>query len=81
MQGDKEQLKLTKEGVSIIFNEKIRTAKGFLFVMRFVRVADRESALTKTDFKEKINIKKAHSLLAHLNEEDTRKTITYSGTN
>ena len=61
-----------REGKVIKFDIVIPTARGAIYAVRFVR--DTEVSAAYTEAGVRMNIKKAHGLLGHRNEDDTRAT-------
>jgi hypothetical protein len=74
-------LELSKDGQELVFDIPIRTQEGVLWCVHMRRLdqinnndyEDAETALTS------ISIKKAHSLLGHMNEAYTKESATYLG--
>eukprot|EP00956_Cyclotella_meneghiniana_P014217 scaffold21223_cov41-Cyclotella_meneghiniana.AAC.1 len=63
------------EGDVIHFDIVVKTPRGAIFVAHFVR--DSEVGAASTDAGTSMNIKKAHALLGHGDEESTRKTAKH----
>jgi hypothetical protein len=70
--GDKTGITVKgREGNSIKFDIVIPTARGAIFAVRFVRDIEVSGAYTGAGTK--MNIHKAHGLLGHVNEDETRR--------
>ncbi len=57
----------------------INTPKGALYVGKFSRKGDEEVVVGATSKAPNCNIKKAHELLGHYNENDTRQMASHLG--
>ena len=79
LHGDEKALTLTKRKTRIAFDIKVKTPKGFLFVMKFKRNKSEEVAAPVQDKEEKISIQRAHQLLSYRNEVDVRQTCKHLG--
>jgi hypothetical protein len=79
LQGSKNiGLKLSKDGQELIFDIPIRTTEGVLWCVNMKRldpISELEAEVNLTS----ISIKKAHSLLGHMNEVYTKKSADYLG--
>jgi hypothetical protein len=81
LQGSKDiGIKLGKNGQELVFDIPIRTMEGVLWCIHMKRLNpisnnDDEAEMNLTA----ISIKKAHSLLGHMNEEYTRRSAHYLG--
>ena len=71
--GDETAIEMThpSTGDVIVFDHVDRTKSGAIYVTRFVREVEVSCASTESGTK--MNITKAHALLGHINEEDTRQ--------
>ena len=90
--GDKDKLELKKNGKRIVFDIKINTPKGVLFCIHIKRNRNEEAANVEADEVKKaqsyiekaldggkVDINKAHELLGHMGEENTRKVCKHLG--
>ena len=77
--GTGDYIKLKKDKITITFDIKIRTPKGMLFVMKFVRTPPSDLTMNGIDTAKTLNITKAHRILTHIGEEDTRKIMAHLG--
>jgi hypothetical protein len=74
-----DYIKLEKEKKSLLFNIVINTPKGALDVGEFSRKGGDEVMGGATNNAPTYNIKRAHELLGHNNENDTRQTASHLG--
>ena len=73
MTGDAESIQLSKDGVVIKFDIVIPTAKGCIFCMYFSLDAyGGEVQGGSTEMGTAMTIEKAHRLLNHMSEDETR---------
>ena len=80
MTGDAESIQLSKDGVIIKFDIVIPTAKGCIFCMYFSCDAhDGEIQGGSTEMGNAMIIEKAHRLLNHMSEDETRKAAKLRG--
>ncbi len=77
--GNADYIKLQKGGKSLLFNIVINTPKGALYVGKFSRKGGDEVVGGATSKAPTYNIKKAHELLGHNNENDTRQMASHLG--
>jgi hypothetical protein len=73
--GNADYIKLQKGGKLLLFNIVINTPKGALYVGKFSRKGGDEVVGGATSKAPTYNIKKAHELLGHSNENDTRQMV------
>ena len=78
MVGDDNGILLTKGDLKLHFNHKVNTSQGCLFVIKLSRLEDTEVGMGSIDSKP-ITIIKAHKILTHCGEADTRKTCKHLG--
>ena len=76
MLGDKEKIILKKGDTELKLTHKVKTDKGFLFVIKFVRTIPMEQVFIGVASKP-IAIDKGHRLLTHSGEADTRATCKH----
>jgi hypothetical protein len=74
-----DYIKLEKGKKSLLFNIVINTPKGALYVGKFSRKGGDEVIGGATNNAPTYNIKKAHELLGHNNENDTRQMASHLG--
>jgi hypothetical protein len=74
-----DYIKLQKGKKSLLFNIVINTPKGALYVGEFSRKGCDELVGGATSKAPNYNIKKAHALLGHNNENDTRQMVSHLG--
>ncbi len=77
--GNSDYIKLQKGGKSLLFNIVIDTAKGALYVEKISRKGGDEVVGGATSKAPTHNIEKAHELLGHNNENDTRQKASHLG--
>ena len=77
--GNADYIKLQKGGKSLLFNIVINAPKGALYVGKFSRKGGDEVVGGATSKAPTYNIKKAHELLGHNNENDTRQMASHLG--
>ncbi len=77
--GNADYIKLQKVRKSLLFNIVINTPKGALYVGKFSREGGDEVVGGATSKAPTYNIKKAHELLGHNNENDTRQMANHLG--
>ncbi len=77
--GNADNIKLQKGGKSLLFYIVINTPKGALYVGKFSRKGGDEVVGGATNQAPSYNIKKAHELLGHKNENDTRQMASHLG--
>jgi hypothetical protein len=77
--GNIDYIKLQKGGKSLLFNIVINTLKGALYVGKFSRKWGDEVMGGATSKAPTYNIKKAHEVLGHNNENDTRQMASHLG--
>ncbi len=75
--GNADYIKLQKGGKSLLFNIVINTNKGALYAGKFCKKGGDEVVGGATSKAPTYNIKKAHELLEHNNENDTRQMASY----
>ena len=71
--GDSVAIELTNSSTSdvIIFDHVVKTRSGAIYATKFVR--DVEVTCASTETGTRMNVTRAHALLGHMNEEDTRR--------
>ena len=80
MTGDAESIQLSKDTVVIKFDIVISISKGCIFCMYFSRDAnDGEIQGGSTEMATAMTIEKAHMLLNHMSENETRKAAKLRG--
>ena len=92
LEGDKNELKLMKDGRKVVFDIKINTPKGVLFCMNIKHNRNEEAANLNADEEakaktyidkaldvKKVDINKAHEILGHMGKENTRNICKYLG--
>jgi hypothetical protein len=77
--GNVDYIKLEKGTKSLLFNIVIKTPKGALYVGKFSRKGGDKVMGGATNNAPTYNIKKAHELLGHNNENDTRQMASHLG--
>ncbi len=77
--GNSDYIKLQKGGNSLLFNIVVNTPKGALYVGKFSRKGGDEVMGGATMKASTYSIKKAHELLGHNNENDTRQMASHLG--
>ncbi len=77
--GNAYYIKLEKGKKSLLFNIVINTPKGALYVGKFSRKGGDEVMGGAANNAPTYNIKKAHELLGHNNENDTRQMASHLG--
>ncbi len=77
--GNADYIKLSKGKKSLLFNIVINTPNGALYVGAFSRKRGDEVMGGATNNAPTYNIKKAHELLGHNNENDTRQMASHLG--
>ncbi len=77
--GNADYIKLQKGGKSLLFNIVINTPKGALYVGKLSRKGGDEVVGGATSRAPTYNIKKAHELLRHNMENDTRQLASHLG--
>ncbi len=77
--GNADYIKLVKGKKSLLFSTVINTPKGALYVGKCSRKGGDEVMGGSTNSAPTYNIKKAHELLGHNNEHDTRQMTSHLG--
>ena len=78
VKGDENGIKIgNKKGEIVSFDIVVKTARGAIFACRFLR--NKEIGGVSAEKEMVLNIQKAHALLGHGNEEDTRSTAKALG--
>ncbi len=79
LSGNADYIKLQKGGKSLLFNIVINTPNGALYVGKFSRKGGNEVMGGTAHKAPTYNINKAHKLLVHNNENDTRQMASHLG--
>ena len=77
MSANSEEIVIKKGKVKLMISTKVKTSKGFLFVIKFVRTVQLEAVFGGVANKRPITVDKAHGLLTHFGEADTRATARH----
>ncbi len=77
--GNADYIKLQKGGNSLLFNIVVNTPTGALFVGIFCSQGGDETMGGAVDKAHIYSINKAHTLLGHNNEYDTRQIVSHLG--
>ena len=77
--GNDKGITISKNGTHIKFDTKVKTKRGYLFIMKFVRLDEGDESTMNVQDDNPVPIIKAHKIMTHCGEDDTRLTFKYLG--